>query len=93
MTLFAKGADRLSASLMRCALDAISAYFVHLTIAFAVGSMWALAWCQSVAPGHGRILFPALRKEDVARFIQERDGQWRARRGVTQTTVSLDGKE
>jgi hypothetical protein len=75
MNAIAKRLAMLPINLLQHVGGALRVHLVHLTIAFVVGSCWIVGWSRSFDPVPPRFLFPALRKEDVARYVRERSGR------------------
>ena len=63
-------------SLLQRPVEILRDHYVHLTLTLVVAIGWTAAWARSVEPPNHRALFPALRRDEVARFVLERD-QWR----------------
>jgi hypothetical protein len=75
MKAIAKRAAMLPIILFKHIGGAVRAHLVYLTIAFVFGSCWIIAWSRSIDPAARRFVFPALRKEDLARCMKERSGR------------------
>lgn len=75
MTSIAKLLLRLPACLLRRSVETLREYLVHLMLATVVAAGWANARYRSLESAQPRMMFPALKEEELATIIQERDGR------------------
>lgn len=85
--------SRIAKPLIRLPLNAtgflgraVRENMVYLTMVVVIGSGWIMAWCKSVDMSERQLVFPALRKDEIARFEQGHDRTGDRRGLVTQNS-------